>query len=176
MSLDSGPVYTGGCQCGAVRFRVEGRLADASVCHCRMCQKAFGAFYAPLATAPAGGLAWTRGEPKRFRSSNHVQRGFCAACGTPLTYEAPDGVALAIGSFDHPEAVAPTVQFGIEGKLPYVDAISALPARLTADDLAAAAFLASVVSYQHPDHDTENWPPASMPPARRGGDEPEPRT
>src|SRR5690606_10887424 len=105
MSLDNKPVYTGGCQCGAVRFRIEGALLNASICHCRMCQKAFGNFYAPLATVPEGGLSWTRGEPKRFRSSNHVLRGFCAACGTPLTYEAPDGVALASGAFDAPAAI-----------------------------------------------------------------------
>ena len=48
VSLDNRPIYTGGCQCGAVRFRVEGALGDASVCHCRMCQKAFGNFYAAL--------------------------------------------------------------------------------------------------------------------------------
>lgn len=159
MSLDNRPVYTGGCQCGAVRFRVEGALLNASICHCRMCQKAFGNFYAPLATAPADGLSWTRGAPKRFASSNHVKRGFCAECGTPLTYEAPDGVALAIGAFDHPEEIAPTIQYGLEGKLPYVDALSSLPARATEDDIAAAAFLASVVSRQHPDHDTGNWTP-----------------
>jgi hypothetical protein len=35
---------SGGCQCGAVRFRVDGELGRASICHCRMCQKAFGAF------------------------------------------------------------------------------------------------------------------------------------
>ena len=40
--------YSGGCQCGAVRFRVEGALGDASICHCRMCQKASGNFYLPL--------------------------------------------------------------------------------------------------------------------------------
>ena len=48
MSLDNRPQYSGGCQCGAVRFRVEGALGDASVCHCRMCQKASGNFYLPL--------------------------------------------------------------------------------------------------------------------------------
>jgi hypothetical protein len=153
MSLDNRPVYTGGCQCGAVRFRVEGALTNVSVCHCRMCQKAFGNFYASL-----GGLEWTRGEPKRFRSSNHVMRGFCAECGTPLTFEAPDGVALAIGAFDHPEEVAPAIQWGIEAKLPYVDDIPSLPGETTEADTTSAPYLADLVSYQHPDYDTESWP------------------
>ena len=151
-------VLTGGCQCGAIRFRVEGDLKDASVCHCRMCQKAFGGFYAPLVNTKGAALVWTRGRPKRFASSNFVNRGFCENCGTPLTYEAPDGVALAIAAFDHPEAIAPTVQFGIEGKLPYADGIPALPARQTIDDIIAAPFLDKLVCFQHPDHDTDTWP------------------
>ena len=81
MSLDNRPQYSGGCQCGAVRFRVEGALGDASVCHCRMCQKASGNFYLPLVSVREAKLTWTRGEPKRFRSSNHASRGFCAECG-----------------------------------------------------------------------------------------------
>lgn len=159
MSLDNRPRYSGGCQCGAVRFRVEGALSNASICHCRMCQKAFGAFYAPLATVPAGGLTWTRGAPKRWRSSNHVLRGFCGDCGTPLTFEAPDGVALAIGAFDQPEEVAPTVQYGIEAKMPYVDAIPALRGATTEEDISEASYLADLESFQHPDHDTDQWPP-----------------
>lgn len=163
MSLESKPVYTGGCQCGAVRFRIEGALASVSICHCRMCQKAFGSFYAPLAAAPPGGLKWTRGEPKRFRSSNHVLRGFCATCGTPLTFEAPDGVALAIGAFDHPEEVVPGVQWGTEAKLPCVDGLHDLPAHTTEEDMADAPYLETLVSYQHPDHDTDHWPPEGRP-------------
>ena len=106
-------------------------------------------------------LEWTRGEPKQFQSSNVVRRGFCADCGTPLTYEAPDGVAVAAGAFDDPRPLAPWVQYGVEGKLPYVDDLPALPQRRTEEDeaAAAAAFLAGVVSYQHPDHDTPAWPP-----------------
>jgi hypothetical protein len=159
MSLDNRPVYSGGCQCGAVRFRVEGALGDASVCHCRMCQKAAGNFYLPLVSARGAKFVWTRGEPKRFQSSNHVRRGFCGDCGTPLTYEAPDGLALAIGAFDHPEEILPTVQWGIEGKLPYVDGIPHLPGEETMADVASAPFLTTLVSYQHPDYDTETWPP-----------------
>ena len=159
MSLDNKPIYSGGCQCGAVRFRVEGALGDASVCHCRMCQKAFGGFYAPLVSVRGADLEWTRGEPNRFRSSNHVLRGFCVECGTPLTFEAPDGVALAIGAFDQPEEIAPVIQWGVEAKLPYVDAVSTLPGETTEADMESAPYLAELDSYQHPDHDTETWPP-----------------
>lgn len=155
----SGNIHTGGCQCGAVRFRVEGTLADASVCHCRMCQKAFGSLYAPLVSVRGAELIWTRGQPKKFQSSNAAQRGFCADCGTPLTYEAPDGIALAIGAFDDPSGLVPKIQWGVEGKLPFTDEIPALPARDTLADANAAPFLKTLVSYQHPDHDTDVWPP-----------------
>ena len=152
-------MHSGGCQCGAVRFHVEGQLGDASVCHCRMCQKGFGSFYAPLVSVGDANLTWTRGEPKRFQSSNVASRGFCAACGTPLTYEAPDGIALAIGAFDNPAGIAPKLQWGTEAKLPYVDKVPTLPGHDTLADANAVPFLKSLISYQHPDHDTEEWLP-----------------
>ncbi|KQY19377.1 MULTISPECIES: GFA family protein [Rhizobium/Agrobacterium group] len=158
----TGPVHTGGCQCGAVRFRVEGELGDASVCHCRMCQKAAGNFYLPLVSVRQAKLSWTRGEPKRFQSSNAASRGFCSDCGTPLTYEAPDGVALTIAAFDRPEGIVPVIQWGIEAKLPYADHIPQLPGEDTMADQDATSFLADLVSYQHPDHDTETWPPGEQ--------------
>jgi hypothetical protein len=151
--------HSGGCQCGAVRFKVEGPLGDASVCHCRMCQKAFGGLYAPLVSVRDAKLTWTRGTPKYFQSSNFVKRGFCENCGTPLTYEAPDGVALAIGAFDAPQDIAPKIQWGVEAKLAYADHIAELPNRDTLANADEAPFLADVVSYQHPDHDTDVWPP-----------------
>ncbi|MCF1434388.1 GFA family protein [Agrobacterium vitis] len=151
-------VYTGGCQCGAIRFRVEGVLKDSSICHCRMCQKAFGAYYAPLVSTRGAQLNWTRGVIKHFQSSNMVKRGFCDACGTPLTYDAPDGVAVSAGAFDDPSILPPTIQYGIEGKVGFVDKLHELPNRNTEEDLQSTAFLAQLISYQHPDHDTESWP------------------
>ncbi|MEM9965731.1 MAG: GFA family protein [Asticcacaulis sp.] len=150
-------IRSGGCQCGAIRFRVEGDLGKASICHCRMCQKAFGNFFAPLVSVHEGTLFWMTAEPKRFQSSNHVRRGFCGDCGTPLTYEAPDGLALAIAAFDDPSGIVPVIQFGTEGKLPYVDDLQDLPERTTLEDLEAAPFLSEVVSFQHPDRDCTNF-------------------
>jgi hypothetical protein len=154
--------YTGGCQCGAVRFRVEGVLKDSSICHCRMCQKAFGAYYAPLVSVRGAEFRWSRGEPKRFQSSNLVKRGFCGDCGTPLTYEAPDGVAVAAGAFDDPSALPPTIQWGVENKVAFVDHLHELPAETTEADLTSASFIAHLVSHQHPDHDTAKWPEKEM--------------
>lgn len=155
----SDPINTGGCQCGAVRFRVEGEMRDSSVCYCRMCQKASAAFALALVNTRGAKLSWTRGEPSWFQSSNTVRRGFCNACGTPLAYDAPDGLALSVVAFDEPAALAPTVAWGTEAKLPWCDAVPDLPAHETMEDTGAAEFLASIVSYQHPDHDTETWPP-----------------
>jgi len=156
--------YSGGCQCGAVRFQVEGALT-ASICHCRMCQKAFGGYFAPLVSVRGAAFAWTRGAPRHFISSNRVQRGFCGDCGTPLTYEAPDGMAVAAGAFDNPAALPPSVQFGLEGRMPFLDSLFALPGTRTEDDVEAEPFLAGLVSFQHPDHDTATWPPAPQPPS-----------
>jgi hypothetical protein len=144
-------MITGGCQCGAVRFRAEG-LGEASICHCRMCQKATGGLFGPYVALD--GLSWTRGERKRFQSSNKVWRGFCEACGTPLTYEyMGGGIALMIGALDDPAAVRPTEQLGSPSKLPWVDGLPALPNHEPTEPR-AAAHLASIVSLQHPDHDT----------------------
>ncbi|MEQ1569692.1 MAG: GFA family protein [Myxococcota bacterium] len=150
--------WTGGCQCGAVRYRVDGPLGDASFCHCRMCQKAFGSFGAPLVAAPTASFAWTRGAPGTFRSSAIVERGFCRACGTPL-YLLEDGgdYELAIGSLDEPARVRLSHVVGVESKLPWADGLPSLPGRRTDEDRAPAD-LARLKSRQHPDHDTASWP------------------
>jgi hypothetical protein len=150
--------FSGGCQCGAVRFAAAAPLGRASICHCRMCQKAFAGPYGALVAAPR--LDSTRGAPAYFQSSNRVRRGFCAACGTPLTYEPDVGPPeVAIVAFDEPGAIAPVIQHARATRLPWTDDAHALEWS-TPGDAAAAAFLTSVMSNQHPDHDTERWPPS----------------
>jgi hypothetical protein len=144
---------TGGCQCGAVRFRIDGELGEGSICHCRMCQKATGGLFGPFVAAP-GGVTWTRGERRRFQSSNKVQRGFCGDCGTPLTFEYGDsGVGIAIGALDRPGEVKLTEQLASSARVPYFDRLASLPTH-PEDEPRAAAHLAGIVSFQHPDHDT----------------------
>jgi hypothetical protein len=152
---------SGGCQCGAVRYRITERFNNAHICHCRMCQKAMGNFFAPLVAIPHEAFTWTRGEPARFRSSAEVDRGFCAKCGTPLTYESvdSDNTTITIGSLDHPELIKPETQDGMQGRMPWFSSLHELTdtGDTGSDDREWAAAIART-SNQHPDHDTDAWP------------------
>lgn len=148
-------IHSGGCQCGAVRFRIKGALGRASICHCRMCQKAFGGFFGPLVSVPSDALEWTRGQPSYFQSSVNIDRGFCRDCGTPLTYRHPSGIELAIGAFDKRDDLMPKIQVNYASRIPWVEEIFNQPKRDEAEDYAKQE---GVISFQHPDHDTEAWP------------------
>ena len=147
--------HSGGCQCGAVRYHCEA-LGRATICHCRMCQKAFGGFFGPLVTAR--GLTWTRGGPDHFASSSKVRRGFCSKCGTQLTYDWGGEPEVAIGTLDDPEQAAPVLQVNPADMLSFFGRLHDLPLRTASENTQAAAFMADIVSFQHPDHDTGQWP------------------
>jgi hypothetical protein len=150
--------FTGGCQCGAVRYRVAGPVKRASICNCRMCQKALGNLMAPFVSFEST-IQWTRGRPAEFRSSQAVHRGFCSRCGTPLTYRWGDQQpSLTIGSLDHPDAVLPSVEHARDNRHPVFDHYDALrpePLGVTDEE---RDLLAILQSFQHPDHDTTDWP------------------
>jgi len=152
--------WSGGCQCGAVRYRVEGELGRPSICHCRMCQKAMGGPFGPFVSVKVDQITWTRGERRRFASSNKVHRGFCGDCGTPLTFEwSPDVIDLAIYTFDRASEIVPVVQLEASAAAPWVGHIADLPVRDPRTEPHLAGYYASVVSNQHPDHDTDDWKP-----------------
>ena len=153
-------LHTGGCQCGAVRYALYREPYGTHICHCRMCQKAFGSFFAPLTIIRHQDFAWTRGAPSQFQSSADVDRGFCSACGTPLTYalKGVDYIDISVGSLDRPELVKPEKQIGIESRIPWHGELPTLKEQHT-EQIISAERLARVKTYQHPDHDTEVWPP-----------------
>jgi hypothetical protein len=138
--------YTGGCQCGATRYRAEGPRDRASICHCRMCQKAAGGPFMAFVRFPARQVSWSK-PPAVFVSSSIVERGFCAACGTPLTYRriASEAVSVTLFSLDDPAAVSPEMAFSPETQVPWCRTLGDLPAAPgSADD-------SGFDSYQHPD-------------------------
>ena len=142
---------TGGCQCGAVRYRVSVRPENVHLCHCRMCQKATGGVFAALAGCAKSSLEWTQGQPSFFASSNLAQRGFCRDCGTPLTFahNTPEArIYVTIGSLDDPERADIEIQYGLEAKISWVEFCEDVPGEVTGDSPAAQEFFAGMKSNQ----------------------------
>ena len=82
----SSSMHTGRCLCGGVRYAAVGDVKDLCVCHCESCRRATGGLMVPWGTVSPARFTVTRGQLAEFRSSPDVVRGFCAACGTTLTY------------------------------------------------------------------------------------------
>ena len=154
---------TGGCQCGAIRYSAELKPETAHLCHCRMCQKAAGNYFMPLAGASDGTFKLTRGAMSWFRSSDPVRRGFCSACGTPLIFESvgTNFLYVTLGSLDDPSAIKPVDQSGIEARVPWFDQLPHIREEVSgASETDGGTRLQLVASsnHQHPDFDTDIWP------------------
>ena len=133
--------FSGGCQCGAVRFHVTAGLAEASVCHCRMCQRATGNAFAPLMMVPRDRVRF-EGEPQEWASSNISVRGFCKTCGSPLYFadierEVEFGektcrtIEFMAGALDRGTVFDPVSNHGIEARMDWVARLPALTDRET---------------------------------------------
>ncbi|MFD2236283.1 GFA family protein [Aureimonas populi] len=108
----------GGCLCGAIRYRATGY--DRAVhCHCGACRKATGAAFTTWVCIPEKDFALLAGRPAYRRSSAACNRGFCAACGTPLfmLYDGDGEVTVSLGSLDEPRAVRVSYQIWTEERL-----------------------------------------------------------
>jgi hypothetical protein len=105
----------GGCMCGNVRYAAAIDSDDAYLCHCRMCQRAGGNVSLAMKNVKKADVRWER-EPDYYASSPIARRGFCAACGTSLTFEYHDSdqLDLIVGSFDDPSRFVPRHHFGVE--------------------------------------------------------------
>lgn len=120
----------GRCLCGAVAFRYEGAPIWTVHCHCESCRRATSSPVTTFIAVPRAAFAFTRGAPRYFGSSPGVRRGFCEACGSPLTYEServPDEVHLYAASLADPSAVAPSRHVFAAEQLPWLEILDDLP-------------------------------------------------
>ncbi len=120
----------GGCLCGAVRFEIGGAARHLCFCHCHSCRLAGGAPFVAWASVDADRFVLTRGALREHRSSQCVARGFCAECGTSITYAhegRPDDLDVAIATLDQPNALAPACHVWVSEKLAWVEIGDGLP-------------------------------------------------
>ncbi len=129
---------TGGCLCGAVRYKISADPEYAGYCHCRQCRKQSGAPVTVAVLFPLEAVEWTDGEPAVYRSSSKAIRRFCANCGSSLTWETPSSFTVFIGTLDRPEEIRLHSHVYTETQLPWLE---------IKDELR-----------RHPAHDDVQWP------------------
>lgn len=103
---------TGGCLCGAIRYRLSAEAVISRICWCRNCQ-----YIASNGTAnaifPSGSIEIS-GSPREHvgvaDSGNQVRRRFCANCGTHLFSDSSGRAGLTVvrlGTLDDPSSIRP---------------------------------------------------------------------
>lgn len=123
-------IHTGGCQCGALRYRFNAPLTDIAHCHCSICRRTTGGIVTTWITVPLERFEWTQGDPKKFVSSPGCTRSFCAGCGAQLTLfteQAPQSIDVTIATFDHPELALPDRHIWVTTRLPWLHLDEQLP-------------------------------------------------
>lgn len=121
---------TGGCLCGALRYKAEGDPLWIAHCHCHSCRRNTGSALATFVGVAAGGFVYTEGAPATYASSPGVTRSFCQRCGTPLSYEAerfPGEVHLYLSTLDHPEDFEPQRHVYFAERIAWFDTADDLP-------------------------------------------------
>jgi hypothetical protein len=118
----------GGCNCGHVRYRIEGKPVVVAQCHCRNCQRQSGSAFSVNLMVKADGVttqgALTTYEDRDTHSGNSVHRRFCGTCGSPIFSELADDNGMVIvkaGTLDEPGAFVPSVSVWTSTKWPWVE-------------------------------------------------------
>jgi hypothetical protein len=84
----------------------------------------------PWATFERDRLRITQGRLAEYRSSREVTRGFCATCGTSLTYRhdgRADEIDVTLATLDDPGVLVPRAHIWVTDKLPWVATTDGLP-------------------------------------------------
>ena len=122
-------IHTGGCHCGAVRYRITGPLRDIVICHCGECQRLNGsagwhsrAMNDDLALVEDRGLSW-------YAITNRARRGFCRECGGPLFWQidAQQSTGIVAGSLDDASSLEPIGHIFVRDKASYQSINDSLP-------------------------------------------------
>ena len=105
-------IFTGGCNCGGVRFENDGPLdGHASYCHCTRCQRRTGTAASAQVRIDAGAFRLLQGEElvREWAPPDGWPKCFCSSCGSALWSHDPSGeiMGVRLGLFDEDPGVRP---------------------------------------------------------------------
>jgi len=118
-------MWTGGCMCGAVRYRAFGPPIRIEICHCRTCRRNTGSAFG-IFVLFAEEKAEVEGEENltAYGSSPLNTRHSCRRCGTPLFNRFLGHIDFHLGSLDEAERLRPETEIWIARRLPWLPPFS----------------------------------------------------
>ncbi|MDD9943087.1 MAG: GFA family protein [Myxococcales bacterium] len=131
--MSSNQVRTGGCQCGAVRYRIVGEPFILVICHCTQCQRQSGSAFGMSLIVRNEQLEVT-GKLKTFARPSELGQevvcAFCPECGTRIHHrpkKAPDTTNVKAGTLDDTTCLEPQLQVWTRDKQPWVSLACPIP-------------------------------------------------
>ena len=127
---------TGGCACGAVRYRLNAAPLFVHCCHCTACQTETGTAFVLNALIESAQVAVLKGAPEPVpvpsESGTGQQIWRCPDCRVAL-WSNYGGVAdvlrfVRVGTLDAPGALPPDVHIYTRSKLPWLILPEGVPA------------------------------------------------
>ena len=121
-STASAETHLGRCYCGKIRYEVRGTVTNLCLCHCQSCRRSAGATPVAWGTVPRSSYKLLAGDLREYNSSSNVKRGFCARCGTSLTYSHAargDEIDFLLSTLDAPERLTPQSHVWLQEKMPW---------------------------------------------------------
>ena len=119
--------YTGGCQCGDVRYEVTGAPRRLIACHCTDCQLQSGSAFGMTMVVSESDFRILQGELKTFTSTSDAGRGklaaFCPRCGTRIYHKPevrPGFVSIKPGTLDDTSWLKPDMHIWTSHRQPWV--------------------------------------------------------
>jgi len=111
---------TGGCQCGAIRYRLEGDILRLNVCHCLDCQKQSGSAFGMSLIVKEDVFQLTSGTLKKFEtvaaSGRHKTCAFCPECGVRIYNMTSALMAVKPGTLDDTSWLTPDAHYWTKRK------------------------------------------------------------
>ncbi|TCK16778.1 hypothetical protein EV667_4386 [Ancylobacter aquaticus] len=93
---------SGGCNCGQVRYEIEGAPLRTGLCHCATCRKQSGSAFSFFGIWPRASVTLS-GELGCWQVRAGGER-FCPRCGSQLFcwQEGSDEIEIKLGTLDEP--------------------------------------------------------------------------
>jgi hypothetical protein len=122
-------MHTGSCLCKSVTFEITAELQPPDACHCRLCRKQSGHYWASTDVAEADLSIHGADQLTWYQSSAKVRRGFCKNCGAFLFWDAntKPQIAVAMGAIDPPTGTYIAEHIFVAHKGDYYDLVDDIP-------------------------------------------------